>query len=160
MITAAMTALGTFTATGGETSVTFGSIVPYRDLVLTVDYSSPADSQLNLRYNGDSNLNYESVSLYSFSTTGDSAAATLTYVPTAASPDGKFWGRIQIMDSGATDKHKVTMARIDNTDEFVVFQATQWKNTEAITTIECFLSASSFSAGSTINLFGIRGVIE
>lgn len=159
MAQAAMTALGTFTAAGGETSVTFSSIPStYRDLFITFDYSSPADSQIRFRYNGDSGSNYPQVSLYSFQTTGDSAASTLTYTPAAASPDGKFWGRLEIMDSSATDKHKITLVRSDNVDEYIDLHASRWANTSAITSIECSLSASTFAANSTINLYGILGV--
>ena len=156
MPTPTYVALATFTASGGETGVTFGSISGYRDLIVTYDFKTPSDSELRLEYNGDSGSNYPEVIMYNFGASGsDSATATLSYVPTAASPYTEFWGQAQILDASATDKHKTTLVRSNNTGEYVLAYASRWANTNAITSIECYLTTSSFSSGSTINLFGI-----
>lgn len=158
MATPTYTALATFTATGTESSVTFGSIPSgYRDVIIQGGGSGSTTSPvLEIRVNSDSGSNYSYVYMLG---TGSSALS-------GSSGDNRAyageWGGtaesscyVQFMDYSATDKHKTILSRAGNPGNRVDAFANRWANTSAITTIECYLSSGTFNAGTTLSLYGI-----
>jgi hypothetical protein len=158
MPTPTYTALANITLGSSASSVTFSSIpATYRDLVLVVNTPTlPFDSQLVLRFNGDTGSNYSRVYMETiFGGTG-SAAGTDTFAYVGAYGPDQANLIVNIMDYSATDKHKSFLAR-GNGSTAAKATSLRWSNTAAITSILVKLESYSTNlpTGSTLNLFGI-----
>lgn len=163
MPTNTYTQIATTTLGSSASSVTFSSINQgFRDLIIIFNGTSSSNtSGLRLRFNSDSGSNYSFVRMWGENSSGSSAAtASADYqymgdIPTT----GMVMNKCQIMDYSATDKHKSSL--INNAYDpsgisYNVFTtAARWANTSAVTTIQLFLQAGNFNAGSTFTLFGI-----
>ena len=153
--------LGTITLGSSASSITFSSIptTGFRDLVLTVSGTVTSSAGLRMRLNNDSGTNYSYINMYATTVTGSEGALTQnTLFPTIStlSSGQRFSYTAQIIDSSATDKHKMILFRsIENNVAAVASSASRWASTSAVTSIQLFLSANSYSAGTTFNLFGI-----
>lgn len=153
------TALATFTATGGETSVTFSSIpASYRDLIMVVDGTANINTSLNMRFNSDSGSNYSYVYAYGDGSTntlsGAASGTSIVQVFLFSNPTNNI---IQIMDYSATDKHKTVLSRWNTPANSLQMSAERWANTDAINTITlAFGSGRTPNSGSTFSLYGIE----
>ena len=142
-------------------SVVFGSLPQgYRDLIFVLRSVTETAVDNRLRFNGDTGSNYHHV-VMSARTAPESAtfAATsfaVTYYSSSSSA-GNSNTIIQIMDYSATDKHKTLLVRSNRSNDGVDAYAARWGNTAAVTSIEFNNSGVNFSAGTTINLYGIAG---
>jgi hypothetical protein len=146
------------TATG---SVTFSSIPQtYTDLVLVATGTSTAGNvNANLRFNSDSGSNYSYTYL---SGTGAGAPSSRQSNLTLAYTQGYGWwdqtrGQdiIHIMNYSNTTTYKTFLARADFSNNGVSLTVGLWRSTAAITAIEFRADASTFTVGSTFNIYGI-----
>lgn len=156
-----MTALASITLQQASASVSFSGIPQnYRDLVLVVNATIPLEGVPRAYINNDTGSNYSYVTMYGSGTSAQSFTSTTdTYVRVGQTGTGfsgnQFMGIVQFMDYSATDKHKTILGR-NSDDSLRAIQATvsRWANTAAINQIQVFVSANSFSAGATFNLYG------
>lgn len=158
--------IATFTATGGETAVTFSSI-PSTYKSLEVRLSAQAQtSALNWQFNSDTGSNYAMHRLFgngSTVTATGSASATqiggLTIPSTATG--GWASGVYSIIDYASTTKYKTLRAFAGydaNGSGNVYLISGLWMSTSAISSIELNFSAGdTLVAGSKFSLYGIRG---
>jgi hypothetical protein len=151
------TALATLTLTGTDSSITFASIpATYRDLILVGIGSNSADTDLALRFNGDTGTNYSGVRMFgNGSSAGSSSDTGKTYAEIGGvnTSIGDF--RAQIMDYSATDKHKTVLTRTSKTGSYVVAWANRWASTSAINSVTVYPISGSFAIGSTFSLYGV-----
>lgn len=152
------TALATETLSGSDASITFASIPSnYRDLILIVAGNATGNENAELRFNGDSGSNYTNVRAIGTAGTHISDSATGTSTSRAARiGSGQSTVIMHIMDYSATDKHKTVLARSMQSTDAVHMGAARWANTNAIYSIQVFVSANAYALGTTISLYGIE----
>ena len=168
--------IATFTAAGGETSLTFSSIpATYASLQIRGIYrdqytANPYSAELRVRFNSDSGANYVSHWLQGDGSTAAGQSNTganqikIISAGVADAVSANIFGVsiIDIHDYASTTKNKVTRAFAganDNTSstEFKVsLDSGLWLDTSAITSIS-LLAPNNFKAGSTFSLYGIKG---
>lgn len=142
-------------------SVTFSSIpATYRDLVLVGETLHATTTENNtLQFNSDTGSNYSNIYAYGTGSTTGSSAQTLAYIrvdfATEMSTTNKNLFVVNVMDYSATDKHKTTIGRSNNSAVAVEMTAGRWANTAAINTIRIAPRSGSYAAGSTFYLYGI-----
>jgi hypothetical protein len=141
-------------------SVTFSSIpATYRDLIVVFAGTRTGNNNVLVRVNSDTGSNYSYVGASSFSTSSSSSGTTATnFVSTLASlaTDRQLNVIWQFMDYSATDKHKTTLTRFNDSGSEVAMLAGRWANTAAITSIQVFTGNNDFGSGATFNLYGIK----
>jgi hypothetical protein len=151
MPTLTYTPLATITLGSSASSVTFSSIpATYRDLILV---ALPLGDEAGIRFNGDTGSNYTYVQMFGNGTSPFSDSGTLTslYVTGPSVP-----AIAQIMDYSATDKHKTALNRRNTASlTFVAAMANRWANTAAVNTMTIIALATTFTAGSRFDLYGI-----
>ena len=167
---AAMIAIASFTATGGETSYTFSSIPQtYSSLQIWFSSRDSYSGTLLAMYgviNGDATTNY---TYHRLEGTGSSASAdgSITesnmWIPWSAGALQTSGitgvGIIDIHDYALTTNYKTARAFTGcdaNGSGRVQMLSYLWKSTSAITSLK-FSPLGTFSAGTTIHLFGIKG---
>jgi len=162
MPTATYTPLATVTLGSSAASVTFSSIpATYRDLILVVEAVTASGSGamgVGARYNGDTGSNYSDVFMAGDGSTAFSGAPTGTSNPIGRIDQSRGNFISQLMDYSATDKHKTSLTRINNSIAVVTARAGRWANTSAVTSINLFNSSANgevFAIGSTFNLYGV-----
>jgi hypothetical protein len=164
MPTATYTPLATVTLASSAASVTFSSIpATYRDLILVIQSGAVGnDSNVRLRFNGDTGSNYSYVRMYGTgSGSGSSDSTTSTGFQaarqTANNVGGFGMGVVNIMDYSATDKHKTALVRSGLASEITMAHAARWANTAAVTSITLlgFELGTNFLAGSRFDLYGV-----
>ena len=155
-----------FTATGGESSVTFSNIPPdWTDLVVQNSTRQNAGPYVQrIRLNGDTGTTYSFTHLYG---TGSSAGSGTT----PNEPGGPwiaYYGQsdsttpqittIHIMSYANTNVYK-TMLTASAGPAYGVERFVQlWRNTAAVTSVTILPTGASpsYTAGSTFSLFGIK----
>jgi hypothetical protein len=139
--------------------VTFGSIPQnFRDLVLIVNTPTLAtDSQLVLRFNGDTGSNYSRIYMETIFGSVGTAAGTNEYAYAGAYGSAPATLITNIMDYSATDKHKCFLARGDGSTAAKA-TALRWANTSAINSIlvQLVSNPTNLPIGSTFTLYGIE----
>jgi hypothetical protein len=151
--------LGTATAT-----VTFSSIPQtYTDLVLVLSARiTTGTSYHTLQFNSDSATNYSRTNLSGNGTTASSSRYTsetsifpsIHPLPTAAST---FDINItNIMNYSNSTTYKTILSRGNVTGTGVDLNVSLWRSTAAITNITVTSFASTYTAGSTFTLYGIK----
>jgi hypothetical protein len=150
--------LATVTLASTDSSIIFDSIPStYRDLILVGIGSNSADTDLAMRFNGDTGTNYSGVRVFgSGSGSGSSsadAAKNFAEIGGVNTSIGDF--RVQIMDYSATDKHKTALTRGSKTGSYVVAWANRWASNTAIYSVTLYPVSGSFAIGSTFSLFGV-----
>jgi len=151
-----MTALASITLQQTSASVSFSGIPQnYRDLVLVVNAISTSNTNLDIRLNSDTSSSYPEFTMSNDGTGNWSVATTRTFLRLDY---GGFIGTssghlniIEFIDYSSTTKHKGVLARAGNISNGVSAIAGRWSNTSGINTI---LLMPTFSAGSTIDLYG------
>jgi hypothetical protein len=161
MPTSTYTPLANLTLGSSAASVTFSSISQaYRDLILVCTGTASGNVNLGARFNSDTGSNYSFVTMYGNGSSATSASGTDTYMPIT---NAGYWttanpatATLTVMDYSATDKHKTTLSRGNNSAVAVDAAASRWANTAAVTSITVIGSnANTFAAGSTFELYGI-----
>jgi len=157
MPTATYTPLATTVLSGGETSVTFASIPSgYRDLILQGVTKAGAEIALFIAFNSDTTAaNYSYVYMLGNGSSTSSAASGANRLVSSTTTSASSL-RIQIMDYSATDKQKTYLSRADVSAAFTYALTGRWANTNAITSVAISVASNSFSADTTLSLFGIE----
>jgi len=155
------TLIDSVTLGSSASSVTFSSISQdYGDLVLVIDGQTTGGSNCSFTLNSDTGANYPYVFMRGdgSSTTSGTTTANANYV-------GYFTSNpcnaiIQIMDYSATDKHKSSLVRMNDSSARVFANANRWASTSAMNRIDFILSGGeSFATGSTFYLYGIASEV-
>lgn len=164
MATAAMTALQTTTLGTSASSVTFSSIpATYRDLYLVIFAKTTAGSYgFEARLNGDSGNNYSRIQMGAITSrfTGTSSASNaMESFIFNTSTSGQI-AIMQIMDYSATDRTKTILVRSNDGDYITLATGYRWADTSAVTSVLVQGNdGESLAAGSTLSLYGIKGVM-
>jgi hypothetical protein len=164
MPTPTYTPLANITLGSATGSVTFSSIpATYRDLIIVGDNLKTTSSTASvfIRFNG-ATANYTGTAIRGNGT--DTAASNnagqtdrlfsnLSSEPTTTTASNFIF---QIMDYSATDKHKTTIHRGNNSADATEAGAGRYASTSAITSVQVGMDLGlSFAAGGTFALYGI-----
>jgi len=162
--TDAMVALYSTTLAAATSSVTIAGIptTGYRDLRIVFQGSVTSGSVNHFfRLNGDTGSNYNWVGMGG---TGSSALSNTGSNQTTGALD--YYGYLasgtltsmtfDLFDYAQIDKHKTGLVRADNAGNGTTANAIRWASTAAVTSIVLFPASSTFTAGSTFELFGIK----
>lgn len=160
-----MTALASITLQEASASVSFSGIPQnYRDLILVSEMkTSSSTSSASVRFNGATS-GYSIVLMRgngsdAVSSTGggvsDKLFVSYSTEPTATVATNSIF---QMLDYSATDKHKTTLLRANNSADATEAIAGRYASTSPISLIEITMDSSLFfAAGSTFNLYGRIG---
>ena len=157
------TPIQTTTLGSAQASYTFSSIPStYTDLrlVITTTNNSPATSNLQIQFNGDTNSNYSYTRLLGDGSAASSSrgstqtAAAIGYYADDANDFGTFTSDIMNYSNATT--YKTVISRGSAASVMVSAYVSLWRSTNAITSLLVKnSSAVSFKAGSTFTLWGI-----
>lgn len=151
-------------------SVTFSSLsaATYKHLQLRITERSSAstNSQLYIRFNGDSGSNY---SEHQLAGNGSSATSygggSVTFAPLgngveSGGTTNAFAGRIiDVLDFGSSSKNKTIRELYGfaaNTNKVGLFSA-GWFSTGAVTSLTVGMNGGNITADSRISLYGLKG---
>lgn len=161
------TALATETLSGGDTSVTFGSLSGYRDYVIVVSGKAGAGySTIRFKLNGDGGSNYYEQMARAYNTPPNyyqTATTTrnnfvTTYSAFAANSSGQVVA--EFIDAGVSTKDTVMLSKSDygrDSDGSLSMEifASRWDNTAAVTSIEVIMDNAGLIAGSVLSIYGV-----
>lgn len=158
----ALVPLASFTLTSNQTSVVFNGIpqTGFRDLRLVVAANSAVTTDNAFRVNESSAGLYNNVVMYGTGSTAATAGdANATYGWIGYSNTTDFGLMIShFMDYAATDRQKNILSRYGTAGNGTTGRATRWASTSPITSITLYAGSpggTSFTAGSTFNLYGV-----
>jgi hypothetical protein len=154
------TPISTQTLGSATASVTFSSIPQgYTDLVLVDNAKSASgagDSELDVRFNGDSGSNYSTTFLYgngSSALSGRTSNESYIYISRAGETAGLGISHFQNYSNSTT--YKTVLSR-GNSTNYVFAWVGLWRNTNAITSMTLTRNGGlNFVTGSTFTLYGI-----
>jgi hypothetical protein len=160
--------IASYLITTNTASVTFSSIPgTYKHLQIRGTYYVTANqgSDVFMRFNGDSGSNYAHHGYVATTGTATSyGQASQTYVVPGNQATGSTtagMGICDILDYAHTNKNKTTRAICgiagESTDKQIYYMGGVWRNNNAITSVEVAAYSASFTAGSLISLYGIKG---
>lgn len=165
MPTATYTPLANITLTSDDTGIVFTNIpATYRDLIIVAqardNRPDGSNDVMQIRFNSDSGSNYSSVQMgYDSSVTSNTRSGTSMIFERIATTGNPSAIIIQIMDYSATDKHKTSLAALNQDADRVFRCAGRWASTNAIGTIELQGGDSwnnrQWKSGSTFSLYGV-----
>jgi hypothetical protein len=155
--------LATVTASGGSATQLVMSSIPstYTDLVLIVNDSRTAISNIYIQINGDTGSNY---SLTYVSGSGSVAGSgrnsnmsTGYYFDAYGSSTTRGTGILNFMNYSNTTTYKSILSRYSNAGGEAIATIGLWRSTAAINSITIYLSGNSatFNTGTTFTLYGI-----
>jgi hypothetical protein len=151
--------LNTITLAQSTASVTLDNIPQsYRDLVLVIGGSASTSTNIQIRFNNDSNNNYSYVAMY---TNGSSISrfdeANISSITQLALTTSSSETITQIMDYSAIDKHKTLLIRMGSGAAFVQNTTGRWASVSGITsmTLSPTTGGTNFNTGTTFSIFGI-----
>jgi len=157
------TPIATNTLGSAASSVTFSSIPgTYTDLIL-ISTAGVTSGAVNfaVRFNSDSGTNYSRTVL---SGTGSAASTdrntnlTYTILNDYGYLDTTLNTNIigQIMNYSNSTTFKTVLSRTNNADNGTSACVNLWRNTAAITSLVILPTSSTFLAGSTFSLYGVK----
>jgi hypothetical protein len=159
MPTPTYTLVATTTLIGATDQVVFGSLPQtFRDLILVFDGDGDNGSgAINLRFNGDTGNNYNRVFMIgngstasSGSSSGDSSMGAI-----AVANGRRMNFLFQLMDYSATDKHKTSLSRDNDSGLQAGARVFRWASTSAVTSVSIFNTAGRFISGSQFSIYGV-----
>ena len=148
----------TNTTLGSTTSSVTLSSIPntYTDLVLVLNGTNNGNDNIWFRFNGDSGTNYTDVYMFgngsSVSSGRDSNQNSIIGGNFSSSSSVHT---IHINNYKNTSVYKTLLCRSANGAVISWMSQGMWMSTAAINSVNIFLTASVFSAGSTFTLYGI-----
>ena len=157
--------IATNTVTGSSTtSFTFSSIpATYTDLEIVINGAVGATtSDIQYRFNGDTATNYSWTYLEgdgSIATSGRYSSIAFgrwtygAYLSTTANANTT---KVSVQNYSNTSTYKTNIARSNNAGLAVNALVGLWRSTSAINSIEIYVNASYFLAGTTFTLYGIK----
>ena len=146
-----------------SSSVTLSSIPSsYTDLVLIITTTtSSLDPSIRLRYNGDTSTNYSYQNVIGYS--GGAIAqiagsANHTRISGAGATDTMNFYTCNVFDYANATTYKTQLSRgvAPGNSSTVDAHVGVWRSNDAITSMEIFPSAGTFSSGSVFALYGIK----
>jgi uncharacterized membrane protein len=155
-------AIATNTLGSAAASVTFSSIpATYTDLVVVVNASlTTGSANMNLNFNNDTSALYSATwvggngtSALSSRNTGNTLMVT-TYYGTLQTTIGTFV--LNVMNYANTTTNKTLLARMNNTIDGTSATVGLYRSTSAINRIDLITGSSTFTAGSTFTIYGIK----
>ena len=157
-MTATYEKIATNTLGSAAASVTFSSISgAYTDLVLIAQTDQTASSISLIRFNGDTGSNYSNTLISGTGSAAGSGRTTNTtsinFTQTSANLQLSI---ANIMNYSNTTTYKTFLLRRNDTGGSLGALVGLWRNTSAITSIDLISNASTFLAGSTFTLYGIK----
>lgn len=155
-LTDAMVALYSTTLAAATSSVTIAGIptTGYRDLRIVANMGTTATSVVTIVYPNADTGNASAVYMVGTgSATASGTTANIEFGNTGAS--AKSLTIMDVMDY-ATDKHKTFLVRAGDAGGLTIAYACRWASTSAITSLQFYSPGSTFVAGSTFTLFGIK----
>ena len=171
----AFESIATVTAAGGETSFTFSSIPStFKSLQIRGLYRDETTGSftrmINIRFNGDTATNYANHIMYGDGATvtalggGTNNTAYSGYVGTDGGWTSNCFGAFvtDIIDYQSTTKNKTIKTfgggddNTTNSNHRLSLSSGAWFSTSAITSI-ALTPASTYAAGTTFALYGIKG---
>lgn len=161
MPTPQYTALATVTLSSTASSVSFSvaGLTGYRDLMLVMNTGLTSSQGVFIWLNSDTTSgNYPSVWMNGNGSSAASGSGNAGGVRVSVTnyTTGPATSQIHFMDYAATDKHKTVLVRHDNTGVETSASASRWANTSAITGIGIIPISTTFTAGSTFSLYGVK----
>lgn len=154
--------IATNTVSGSSTtSVVFSSISgSYTDLVIVLNAKvASGTASVRLRFNSDTGSNY---SWTTVSGNGSAAYSTRTTSTTSGRLDefgylNTEWSVdvVNVLNYSNASTYKTVLSRCNNPSIGTDLTVNLWRSTAAITSIELYVGASNFVAGSTFTLYGI-----
>jgi hypothetical protein len=146
------TQIASTTLGSAASSVTFSSIPgTYTDLVVVVDSTITSGSvDTRIRINGDTSTNYSRTYLYG---DGSSAVSGRNSTDDAIGSGSKTIHNV--MNYANTTTYKTSIARYGTAGSLTLAQAALWRSTAAVTSFTILHISSTFTAGSTFNLYGV-----
>jgi predicted DNA binding protein len=153
--------IATQTLTTSATTVTFNSIPnTYTDLVISYGAIGVSDSQLRIRFNGDTGSNYSYTTMSGNGSTTESFrqangnSMTTDYYFSVTTNGGATL--INVLNYSNTTTFKTAIMRANNTSYAVMANAGLWRSTSAINQIDLIITTGSLAAGSVITVYGIK----
>jgi hypothetical protein len=150
--------IATTTLGSAQSSVSFTSISgSYTDLVLIVQGKVTATAAAKLQVNSDTSGNYSQTRIDgngSSATSDRTSNAGETFPGGGSFTDGMFIAHF--MNYSNTTTYKTILTRYGNASSNVFATVGMWRNTNAITSIQVGLNTSTYVAGSTFTLYGIK----
>lgn len=156
------TPIATATISSGS-SYTFSSIPStYTDLHIVIsNFISAGPDDMRLRFNGDTSTNYSALllrssggSLINAKDNNGTYMAWLGYASNGAGDASTH--RIDVQSYANTSVYKHVVSRGNLSSGFVNLTTGMWRSTAAINSITFIPGGSSFAAGSTITIYGIK----
>lgn len=152
--------LAEVTVASDVSSITLPVPSGYRDLVFILQAKTSVEAYPRLQFNGDGSANYSRMGMAVNAGSPAGFFGTVSSISlsgyASSNTNNNYNAIAQILDYSATDKHKTVLARSNNTSNSTDAVATRWANTAAITSIAVLLDTGTYSAGTTINLYGIE----
>lgn len=153
--------------TSNTASVTFSSIpATYKHLQIRGTYYSTTNlgSDVQMYFNSDTGSNYSHAGYVATTGTATSyGIGSTTYLSVGNQATGAQAGMgiCDILDYAHTNKYKTTRAICgiagNTTDKAIYYMSGNWRNNNAISTILIQPYGASFTAGTVISLYGIKG---
>ena len=157
-----MTPIATQTLTAAAASITFSSIPQtYTDLVVIMIFGQTAGDDVFLRFNGDTGANYSSTRIAGDgSITSSSRTSSVTGIQprTPNNPNNTVvstWIE-NINNYSNSTTYKTTLGRYSYPSGFTTAHTGMWRSTAAITSLTLLCNASTWVAGTTATLYGIK----
>ena len=158
------TPIASVTLDSAQPSVTFSGIPQtYTDLVFVCEIDGDdGGASTRIRFNSDSGSNYSQTDLRgngsSATSNRTSSVAQISLGVGAATNQTNVIGSINNYSNSTT--YKTVLLRTNNPAEFTAARVGLWRNTNAITSIEFFVSAGNWVAGSTFNIYGVNAQLS
>ena len=164
--------IATYTVgSGGSSSIDFTSIpsgfehLQLRSLIRGTTASADVETRLTFNSDTSSNYSYHQVYGQGVNVPADGSANTsfiyYVYSPAASSTASVFGvGVMDILDYDNTNKYKTTrtLAGYDaNGSGYILLRSGNWRNTNAITSINLVCASGNFAEYSQFALYGIKG---
>ena len=161
----------TVTVGTATSTITFSSIpATYTHLQIRGMLNGTAAGTYNnvrMGFNADSGTNYSTHIIYGDGTTTGAlseANGTRIYgqilITQASTSSYVGIGVIDILDYANTNKYKTTKSlnglEMNGSGSVIEFGSGNWRNTNAITSIEFVTASGNFNVGSTLSLYGIK----
>lgn len=154
--------IATQTLGSAAATVTFSSIPgTYTDLVLIISAKGSTQNYPSLRFNSDTGSNYSRTILSGSGSAASSdrgtnaTAANINYLASTDTSNFNYVSITNIMNYSNSTTYKTQITRANNASTGVDAVVTLWRNTNAITQIDCIMNTGNYASGSTFSLYGI-----
>lgn len=156
------TPIATQTLGSSTASVTFNSIPgTYTDLIIVINGAANATANGEIQFNGDTGNNYSFTWLSGDGSSAQSGRSTSTsrillnyygYFDTGYSTNMIA----QVQNYSNTITNKTVLVRGNNASNGTAAVVGLWANTNAVTSVTIKTGSSTFTAGNTFTIYGIK----